>query len=388
MRYGLACLLMIAVGLLAAPAPARADDTARPAKLASGATVGAVDWGDLHGLNRDELERVSGLTVGRVVSPAMIRTAIKALAALPDVRQVTVQAVPEASGQVALKIITVPVRRLERIDVIGAKKFDANEIIRATRLAVGDEIDREVLEKAILRIREIYSEKGYFNVQVSDAVALAGPSVGPERTVVQFSITEGKRARIGSIRFPGLKDIGHNGLPKGVRWKSRVGARFDAGRLRADVARLESDLEKRGYLNPHVGPYQLSYDEGGVSLVVPVRVRERVRLMVSGNRHIKTSRVLELLDLSRQSGMDEQTLADARQRVEDDLFENGFREAEVKLVARRSPVEVLYDVRVEIHSGPRYRAVSVALEGNRALSDNQLEPLVAPGWCIPAEPVR
>ncbi len=379
LRYWL-ITLMLAVGI------------SGPGWAAESFRIERINWGESPLLSPERLTEYSGLQEGAMLDREALADAVRALSRVPGVRNVSIRTEITKTGGVIVHVSLSRVERLARVVVEGARSMGSERVARAMRLNPGDEVDGESLLRATANIEEVYASKGFFDATVT--VEIAPPTAGilPGRVTLVVRIDEGKRGKIGSIHFPGFpgKEGEPDGVVTGVRVASRVGRSFDVVRLTKDIARIKKYLLKRGYLHPQVGPYRLFSEGEQVTVLVPVRVRERVVVSVDGNRRVSTGQVLDILNFQGQRTLDGAVVLDARSRLSTYLHDSGYRDAIVDIEMKRDadPDNPVYSVQVQIREGKRHRIAAVRFEGNQTYSDEELYRVIKPGWRLRQEPVR
>lgn len=351
-----------------------------------------IDWGESPPLSPERLMEYSGLREGVMLDRKAMADAVRALSRVPGVRNVSIRTEVTQTGGMIVHVSLSRVERLARVVVEGARMMGSERISRVMRLSPGDEVDDESLSQATAYIEEVYASKGFFDAAVVVEVAPSSADLSPGRVTVVVHIKEGKRGKIGSIHFPGFPGNGGDpdGVVSGVRVRSKPGRSFDVDRLHKDIARINKHLLKRGYLHPQVGPYRLFAEGEQVTVLVPVRVRERVVVSVDGNRRISTGQVLDILNFQGQRVLDAAVVSDARSRLSTYLHELGYRDAIVDIELQRDPDpgKPVYYVQVQIREGKRHRIEEVRFEGNETYSDEELYKVIKPGWRLRREPVR
>ncbi|MDH5527110.1 MAG: BamA/TamA family outer membrane protein [Nitrospirota bacterium] len=370
-------LLPLLLWLLAVPAVA--EDT----------RVMRVDWGSSLPLPAERLAEVSGLAPGVVLDRSAVARAVRLLSELPEIRQVVISTAPE-SGGVAVTVMLVGVQFASEVRVEGTRALSAEVVLDASGLKVGSEVGPELLSRVATRVKQFYFEQGYLAAEADVAVA-DDTAVDAIRVPVVIRVTEGIRARVGSVRLPGLPGADADGIhwPKDLRLSTRLGRPLDSGRLDKDVEKVERYLLDAGYLSPRVGPYRLVRQGERVNVIIPVLVDGRVQVTVVGSHHLSRKKVLAEMDLSVRRQVDEPTLSEAGARLRKRLEEEGFRDARVTVTAEPDIADPhLNRVSVVIEEGRRHRIRDIHFEGNYTFRDRQLLELVKPGWRLIEEPAR
>jgi len=109
---------------------------------------------------------------------------------------------------------------------------------------------REQIRDDMERIRELYQNRGFLNVAVSE------PEISLDRDrkklSIKLSISEGEQYRIGELRFTGNKVFPESELSGNLKIAS--GQIFNRGALRSDIDQMLDIYMERGYAQADIDP--------------------------------------------------------------------------------------------------------------------------------------
>jgi outer membrane protein insertion porin family len=253
---------------------------------------------------------------------------------------------------------------VESIEFEGNKKYKDKTLAKELDFEAGGHFDRILVESGRRSIIEYYRTKGFANADVTlDTEKLA------EGRVI-YTIAEGERLRIKSVRFEGNKVIKSSDLRNAIKTKTRKWffwpAYYTEEKVAADVAKLQDVYWDRGYLNHKIGVEGQTH----ITFVIEEGPVYKIRnILLTGNTHFDNATLLAGLKLqSQQPYFRQQALAHARAILK--LYgENGFVDANVN----QRPVFVsepnTVDVEFKITEGEQFRIGRIDIIGNEQTQD-------------------
>ncbi len=181
--------------------------------------------------------------------------------------------VADAGGKVVLTFTVQEKRVIEEVRIIGNKKIKDRAIRGALKMREGSSFVPESYEDERKAVLGLYEAKGYANTTV-DAVA---ENVGPSRVRLIYTITEGRKARIHSIKFVGNEALTDHRLRKIMKTKKSwwfLGGKYDEAKFEADLAGIVDEYGNRGRLEAQVPKTDLVYTDNGKGIDVTVYIEE------------------------------------------------------------------------------------------------------------------
>jgi outer membrane protein assembly factor BamA/autotransporter translocation and assembly factor TamB len=177
-------------------------------------------------------------------------------------------------------------------------------------------------------------------------------------------------AKVGRVAFEGDLGLPQETLRKKLR--VRPGSRYDRGRVNDRLDRLTSMYERKGYLMAEVNPEE-RIAGGVVDLTVRVQSGPRLKIDIEGTGGRADLRDA-LLPLWRQSLFLEDSVEEARARIESLVVDRGYRRAAVEAAIDRpgDGAEAVTRIAFRVTEGPRARADEVRIEGERQIVEKEL----------------
>ena len=308
--------------------------------------------------------------VGDLFDEEMVKEDAKRIAGLPGVERSYYNTAVFENG-IQLTFVVVERNIVRSIDFIGNRKVKAKVLQRKLGFKVGDYLDPILAEAYRRTLTEFYRKKGHAFVEV----ALDGERLSAGRVV--YTIGEGPRVEIESVRFSGNSVIRTGPLKKAIktddkRWFLWPRRYVEMGPAE-DVARLQNIYQKRGFLDAEVTlkrQFNARKNRVRITFVIdegPVYVVERI--VVTGNEHFNEKRLWAELKLERRQIYSERKAGSDAKRLIKHYRENGF--VDVKVEQRREFAEAQGKVNVvfDITEGERFRIGRINITGNEQTQD-------------------
>jgi len=287
---------------------------------------------------------------------------------------------PRQAGAVKPTVESGDKRVVKSIEFIDNRSFKNNTLRKKLDFKVGDYLDPILAESGRGTISEFYRQKGFPHARVM----LDSDSLSQGKVI--YTIDEGPRIQIKSIRFKGNSAIKTDDLKKVIKTGTREWfirpSYYTEEKIAADVERLRDIYFQRGFLNHSIraeGQSHITFiiEEGPV-----YKIR---RIIVTGNKFYDQARLeglraglkLEPGQVYRQKSVDAYATAILR------LYsENGFVDADVEQRVVFAPAEGgfeqtgsqpagsnVVDVEYSITEGNQFRIGQIDISGNEATHD-------------------
>ncbi len=242
------------------------------------ATVQEVVYEGAKHVDKEELEKITGLRKGSPMSVAMNRRAARAieehyhnkLARLFAAVEI-VEGGRDEDTRVLFRVTEGPVVRLRDIRFVG------NQFVTAGRLRTQIDSSRrflkvfsgkyrpEMLDQDLQKLTEYYHTFGFFDAKIHREFHW---NPGHESADVVFVIDEGVRYLVGGAEFAGNKRLDAEVLQAAHRLKEDKP--FNGRDMQATVRRVQDEYGKRGYYTRVVPDLRFSEDAGVVHVVYQV----------------------------------------------------------------------------------------------------------------------
>lgn len=231
-----AALLAVAVAACAAAADG------------DGPVIRHVDVVGASQVSRAQVVAWSGLQEGRTLSRDGVASAIRNLFTTQKFADIFVYEQPDSAGvRVIVNLREFP--RLRQVAFKGNDKVKKEDLQEAFPQQVGQPVNPARLQRDLEKIRALYQDKGYYNVEVSTDSSRVDAANLQDLVV---TIREGKKVKAETIRFEGNERISADALRGVMKQKTggflRSGA-FKPKQFEGDRENIVNLYRDRGFLD-------------------------------------------------------------------------------------------------------------------------------------------
>ena len=258
---------------------------------------------------------------------------------------------------------------IKSIDFVNNRAFKDKNLKKRVDFEVGDYLDTILAEAYRRTIAEFYRKKGFAFVEVTlDSDKL-------EQGQVVYTIDEGPKVKIASVKFSGNDSIKTSALKKALKTKVKKWFFWSGYYIEEvpveDVSRLQNIYYERGFLDFDItAKREFTKDRKKVNITFeinegPIYTVETISL--TGNNNFDDQKLLEGLKLE-QGQVYYKRKADSHAREILKLYnESGFVDAQVE---QRLVLDVnVVDVEFYIIEGNQFRIGRVDITGNEQTQD-------------------
>lgn len=244
------------------------------------------------------------------------------------------------------------------------RKYKDKTLRKKLDFEVGSYLDPFLAESGRRIIAEFYREKGFTYVEVT----LNRKKLSEGRVV--YTVIEGPRLRIKSVRFKGNKAIKTSDLENAIKTKTRSWflwpVYYTEEKIAADVEKLRNIYYERGFLNHRIGVQGQAH----ITFIIEEGPLYKVRnIMLQGNTHFDNETLLAELNLESGQTYYQQKAQAHAGRILKLYRENGFIDADVRQWYRFVPDVNVVDVEFRITEGKQFRIGRVDITGNEHTQD-------------------
>ena len=307
--------------------------------------------------------------VGEPLAMQNVRGTIEHLVGVGRFEDVRVFATGTDQG-VALRWQLVPVRRITRITVAGNHALPAQDIRRVITDRFGATPSTNRLGDMTLRLTEYYRGRGYEHADVLPSVQ--GDDPAPEESELVLRIDAGPRLVVGAVTITG-KPL--DAEAEVIRLLAlQPGRAFDQVALDERIAAYEESLRERGYYQGRMRESHVP-NAGGTSVNITIAAEPgpHVSLVFAGDPLPEGNRAA-FVPIRAERSVDQDLLEDASLRIENDLREQGYRNARASYAREEKGGELV--LTFTIARGPLHRIDAVQTGGNARLTATDLAPLL------------
>lgn len=215
----------------------------------------------------------SGLSEGSEFSPDLVSEAIRKLFATGKFGDVFVYRQDEPGG-VRLVINLREFPRVRSVVFKGNDKVDEKDLREAFPVTVGQFSNPAAVRRDLQPLRDLYYEKGYYNVEVTtDSTIVDGNNM--EDLVV--TVKEGREVKVESITFAGNRQLKSGDLRGAMKQGTTGflrGGSFKKKQFEEDKERILTLCRNQGFLDAAITGTQLNFREGRERLDIVIEIAE------------------------------------------------------------------------------------------------------------------
>ncbi len=273
-------------------------------------------------------------------------------------------------NKVELIFVVVEKDIIRSIDFVGNKKFKAKTLRRKLGFMIRDYLDLISAESGRAALEEYYLKKGFAFVEVRlDSEQL-------RKGKLFYSIDEGPRVKIHSVKFSGNKAIKAGRLKKAIKTDGKKWffwpKNYSETAVAKDVAKLQKLYYRKGFLDSKITvEREFNAKRNRVRLTVVVAegtVYTVDKIVVSGMQHFDEKQIKAQLKLEEGQRYNERTATLDVERLLKLYREAGFIDVKVeqdrKFISRDR-----VDVEFEISEGEQFRIGRIDITGNEGTQD-------------------
>ena len=247
-------------------------------------------------------------------------------------------------------VLPVHAATLSRIDVSGNSRMDAESVRILADVKVGEDITSERTNKVAKKLQE----SGYFS----------NVSVQMNGNVMQIKITEAPIVNM--VTVEGNDEVSTDDLKKEIKLTER--STFDQSIIGADVGRMLTLYQRKGFFGTKIEPKKISLDDNRVNVVYEITEGHPTYIRAidfEGNKKFR-SRTLRGEILSREHAWwrfmsqfdvyDEDRIMYDQQMLRQFYLRNGYVDFTVKNARGTfTPDREYYSVVFNVEEGPKYK---------------------------------
>jgi outer membrane protein insertion porin family len=273
-----------------------------------------------------------------------------------------------------------------KIEVKGNKKVEEKKILESSEVKKFDILNTRSLKTAVDRIKALYREKGYYNVEVETDTKETDGGI-----ILTFIIKENKKLWVKNVSFDGVSlkspwyepwSDPYSGMKKSMKtqnrrwwnpmdWLSDRGA-YTESEMDTDLLRLEEYFGNEGYLQAKVGRPKVDIkDDKGIYITVPV---EQGPLFTLGNIDaegeliVPKEKILDALGMKKGDIMSRMELYAGIEKVRDIYMDKGYAYVQIKPITTEKGNNVI-DMTLNIKQNKPVHIDEVLIRNNKKTRD-------------------
>ncbi len=336
----------------------------------------------------DGLERVSDQLVrsklevqaGQAYNPRAVSRDIRRLYELGFFTHIQADLVEEGSG-VTLTYVVAEKQVIEKVLILGNRKIKDRRILSALSMREGDPFIPEAYEEERQALIDLYEGKGFANTTV-DVVA---ERVGPSRMRLSYTINEGKKAKIRSIKFVGNDVLSTHKLRKLMGTKRAwwfLGGKYEEEKLEYDLQQVLDNYGNYGRLEADITRTDLLYTDNGKGMDLTIYLAEGPEyhlenLDINGNIVFDDDELLKIVEVEAGDVHDKSQVEKDAKELEDGYQDSGYVKASVAPIVTLNKETKTTRVTHKIAEGDLRYIREIKIIGNELTKDEVIRRSLA-----------
>lgn len=328
-----------------------------------GKTVISIDLPEAAERDRAHLLQLLPLKPGAALERDKVGDSIRVLFATGRFADIQAEVTPSGDG-VRLTFVTSPNFFVGAVEVEGApNRPNANQIVNASKLQLGEPYTREKLNRALENVRQLMQENGYYRARVT---AESTSEVSQQQTNVLFHVTPGSQAHVGEVKVTGTSNLSVGQVQDIAHMDP--GDRLTASRVSDALQRLRKKFQKENRALAQVSIAEQTYRSASNAVDFTFQVDPGPVVLISTRGyHISRGTLKKQIPVYEENAVDDDLLNEGRRNLLDYLQTRGHFDAAVAIRKENDPnvFRVIYD----IDPGPLHKLVLIQITGNKEFLD-------------------
>ncbi len=376
--------LAVALGLLAAPAPAVAQNITPQDQQLIDLPISGIRFEGLSRVTDTQVRNTIRTAVGMPYDPATVRDDVALLNRLGEFKDIAVDAEKQPDGTIVLIYRFVEQAIINDVQVVGNKLISDQELREAIGILPGSPLDNFRIQNAVRKIQKMYQDRGHYLTSVTvDEKTLS------ETGVLIFAIIEGPRVRVRAVEFEGNDAFDDDRLYSEIKTRTSIflfrRGELDQEQLVEDVAALVKYYKDRGYLDIRVDRrIELSPDNREAKVVFVVAegrqyILRSVRAIRPGGKPLEVfsqEEIAAILTIRPGDVYSLDKLNKSIKAVQEAYGLMGYIDVAVQQSELRTSEQPEVDLQLEVNEGRRYVVGLVTIIGNTLTKDRVIRHLV------------
>ncbi|MGH9391422.1 MAG: POTRA domain-containing protein, partial [Vicinamibacteria bacterium] len=321
------------------------------------------------------------LSPGEPYRPEAVRRSIQQLFSLGVFSDIKVEASPARDTNGESREVSVLFRLFPRLEVTGVEvKLEGglevesdledlrSRLLEESELEAGDPLEVDELAAAAERLSVLLRSEGYLWARVEPEASFRSPTA----TVV-FHVDPGVRARLSTLAIEGVPAHIEAHVRRALALAE--GAPYSRRELDQKLESLAAEWKELGYYGAQVSVVETPAENERVDVRLTPTMGPRVRIEVEG-WDFSDKELRKLVPLFSEARFTEDLVEESRVNLEEDLKDNGHRDAAVSVERETLGNEEHLVLHFVVDPGPRFEVAAIEIEGLRAAPAEEVRALL------------
>lgn len=258
----------------------------------------------------------------------------------------------------------------------GNKAVDEKKMLETLGIKKFDILNTRTLKAGIDRIKGVYREKGFYDVEVSSTTK---PTEGG--IILAFTVDEKEKLFVRGITFDGNQAVKAGDLKKSIKTRSRRwwnpfdylsdrGAYTETD-IDTDLMRLEQYYGDQGFINAKIGRPIVDIKPGkGIFLTIPVeegQIYHVGQVDAEGELIVLKSEILQAFGIKTGDVMSKLKIHAGMEKVRDIYMDKGYANVNLQPLTREDGTVI--DITLQIKKGDPVYIDEIRIRGNTKTRD-------------------
>jgi len=335
--------------------------------------------------------------VGRPLSIATIQEDIRSMYKMGFFKDIVVQQIPVPDG-ISLVIVVKEKPTIKTLVIKGNENIDTKDIETVIKLKTHEIFDETTLNEDIRKIQTLYTDKGYYHVQIEPKVEPIEKEENWVRLILQ--IKENPRLFITKILFQGNKSVSDSDLKKvmktkekGFFWWITGSGTYKKEQVRDDISRISHFYAMQGFARHRVGEPEVKVKKD--HLVITITIDEGPQFFV-GNIRIQGDLIGPVSDVMKDSLLGSGDIfnrikvREEIERIKEFYANEGFAFADADVDTQFDVKHRRVDLSLTINKGKKVTVEEIVIRGNTRTRDKVIrrELLLQEGQLYKSTPIK
>jgi outer membrane protein insertion porin family len=264
---------------------------------------------------------------------------------------------------------------ISRVDITGNKEFDSDTLKKALKdigLAEARIFDRSALDRAEQEMKRQYITRGKYAAKVTTTVTPQERN----RVAINITVEEGESAKIARINIVGARAFPEAELyneitlttPGWMTWYTK-NDQYSKQKLQADLEKVRSYYQNRGYLEFNVDSTQVSITPDKEDIYITVNITEGPQYKVgdvrlAGELMVPEAELIPLVQLRTGQVYSRDKLQASVKAISDRIGAEGYAFANVNAIPEIDKEKQTASFTVYIDAGRRVYVRKINISGN------------------------
>jgi outer membrane protein insertion porin family len=314
--------------------------------------------------------------VGAPFSPSQASEDLRAIFTLGFFDDVQLK-VEDFEGGVKVTFVVTERPFVRDVEFVGNAKLTTTELQDKIELKLGSVYNPVEVQRAREKLKEVYEDEGYFEVQITPEVE----KFGDGDVKVVFTINEGRRITIDRIVFRGNKGLTDKQIKAVMVTQERqyfiLRGTVQRQKLEEDIERIVGLYQDHGYVQMRVERHDVAVDRERARVTITIDVVEGAQyrvgvIKVTGVTLVPEEEVRRQLRFKSGDVFSRTALRDGVRNITDLYSTIGRASAEVLPRTDQQAATTTVDVTIEIIEGPEVYVERINITGNARSEDRIL----------------